>query len=146
LKTIPLESLDDVAVFAADIVKTLKSGDIFLMDGDLGAGKTTFVRTLCKQLDILDVSSPTFNIINRYDAKPFTVFHMDLYRCESEESIDLLDLDDIFSRPQSVFFVEWASRLGSFMPERYTKMEWELGEGEQRVVRLSDWGSKPRLA
>ncbi len=134
MKTVNLESLDALSIFAAEIAGALKPGDIFLMDGDLGAGKTTFVRTLCEHLGISNVSSPTFNIINRYDSDPLSVCHMDLYRCESEMSIDLLDLDEVFARPNTVFFVEWASRLGRFMPETYMKMNWELGEGECRTI------------
>jgi tRNA threonylcarbamoyladenosine biosynthesis protein TsaE len=139
LKIIQLHSLDDLSDFSSSIVKTLKAGDVFLMDGDLGAGKTTFVRFVCDQLGVSSVSSPTFNIINKYDADLFTVFHMDLYRCETAESIDLLDLEEIFSRPNAIFFVEWAERLGDVIPEKYTKMSWSLGEGESRKIDLESF-------
>ena len=93
---------------AAGLARTLRPGDVVLVSGELGSGKTTFVRGACRALGITDpVTSPTFTIGQVYggDGAP-EVAHLDLYRLESLEGEDPALLDDYLT-PERVAFVEW---------------------------------------
>lgn len=90
----------------AELAHTLGPGDVVLVQGDLGAGKTTFVRGACRALGVTSVvTSPTFTIGQRYDA-PVPVAHVDLYRIGSLQDEDP-DLLEEYLRPDTIAFVEW---------------------------------------
>jgi tRNA threonylcarbamoyladenosine biosynthesis protein TsaE len=92
------------------LARTLKPGDVILLYGDLGAGKTAFVRGIARGLGANpeDVSSPTFTIIQEYTAPSATLYHVDLYRLEPAE-IEDLGLDDLVSG-NGIVAIEWADR------------------------------------
>jgi tRNA threonylcarbamoyladenosine biosynthesis protein TsaE len=94
----------------AALARTLKAGDVVLLYGDLGAGKTAFVRGMARGLggDAEDVSSPTFTIIQEYAAPVGTLYHVDLYRLAPAE-IEDLGLDDLVSG-RGIVAIEWADR------------------------------------
>jgi tRNA threonylcarbamoyladenosine biosynthesis protein TsaE len=89
---------------------TLKPGDVVLLFGELGAGKTAFVRGLARGLGASadDVSSPTFTIVQQYSGASATLYHVDLYRLTPDE-VDDLGLDDLVSG-EGVVAIEWAER------------------------------------
>lgn len=94
-----IKSLDELEKFAKEFSKNLKGNEIILLEGDLGAGKTTFTKYLLKHLGVEeDVVSPTFTIMNEYDGK-FNVYHIDMYR------IDRFDISDIVGR--GIIIIEW---------------------------------------
>jgi tRNA threonylcarbamoyladenosine biosynthesis protein TsaE len=92
------------------LARSLKPGDVVLLYGDLGAGKTAFVRGMARGLGANpdDVSSPTFTIVQEYAAPAVTLYHVDLYRLEPTE-IDDLGLDDLVSG-DGIVAIEWADR------------------------------------
>lgn len=94
-----IKNLDELEKFAKEFSKNLKGNEIILLEGDLGAGKTTFTKYLLKHLGVEeDVVSPTFTIMNEYDGK-FNVYHIDMYR------IDRFDISDIVGR--GIIIIEW---------------------------------------
>lgn len=98
-KEIIIKSLDELEKFAKEFSKNLKGNEIILLEGDLGAGKTTFTKYLLKHLGVEeDVVSPTFTIMNEYDGK-FNIYHIDMYR------IDRFDISDIVGR--GIIIIEW---------------------------------------
>lgn len=103
--------------FAAE----LKGGELILLVGELGSGKTTFVRGLARRLGVDDpggVASPSYTIINEYPGSRLTLHHADLYRLDDPTEIDDLALDELLS-PDSVVVVEWGEKLpSSFGVER----------------------------
>ena len=113
--------------------KTLRSGDVVLLYGDLGAGKTAFVRGLARGIGANpdDVSSPTFTLVQEYAGPSLTLFHVDLYRLEAAE-IDDLGLEDLVSG-DGIVAIEWAERWGG-RPDDVTEVRIEeTGEDRRRI-------------
>ena len=114
---------------------TLRAGDVVLLYGDLGAGKTAFVRGLARGLGANpdDVSSPTFTLVQEYAGPRLTLFHVDLYRLEPAE-IDDLGLEDLVSG-NGVVAIEWAERWGR-RPANVTEVRIEEAGEDRRRIRI----------
>lgn len=92
---------------AADLAATLRGGEVIALEGELGAGKTTFVQGLCEALGVTGpVTSPTFAIMNVHAGK-FRVTHLDLYRLKSAREIAALGLEEFLGQPDTVTLIEW---------------------------------------
>lgn len=103
-----IKSLSGTARLAERFAKSLKGGEIILLNGDLGAGKTTFAKSLLKSLGVKEaVTSPTFTIMKRYEGEKFSLNHFDLYRIESTEELEELGFDEYLSEPNAISIVEW---------------------------------------
>ena len=100
----------ETQTLAREFAATLKAGDVVLLSGDLGAGKTTFVRGLAEGLGInpADVSSPTFTLVHEYRGRDLTLYHADLYRLERAATDDL-GLEEIGVK-DGVLAIEWPDR------------------------------------
>ncbi|MBA3491155.1 MAG: tRNA (adenosine(37)-N6)-threonylcarbamoyltransferase complex ATPase subunit type 1 TsaE [Rubrobacteraceae bacterium] len=97
---------------ASRVARVLVPGDVVVLSGEVGAGKTTFVRAAARSLGVTErVTSPTYQLARGYqglkDGRRVTVNHMDLYRLEGIEARDALELDD-YIEPDAVTFIEWA--------------------------------------
>ena len=108
------EGLEEAAleVLASEVARVLGPGDVVVLSGEVGAGKTTFVRAAVRSLGVEDrVTSPTYQLARGYeglkDGRRLTVNHLDLYRLEGIEDRDVLELDD-YLEPEAVTFIEWA--------------------------------------
>ena len=109
-----LEGLEEAMLeeLASRVARVLGPGDVVVLSGEVGAGKTTFVRAAARSLGVTDrVTSPTYQLARGYegrkDGRRMTVNHMDLYRLEGIEARDVLELDD-YIEPDAVTFIEWA--------------------------------------
>ena len=118
-----------------DIGSTLQAGDVVLLSGDLGAGKTAFARGIAEGLGIAggEVSSPTFTIIQEYRGGRLALFHADLYRLEDRREIDDLGLDEIAG--DGVLVVEWPERLPR-RPRGAIHVTLTLGDGDLRTIEI----------
>ena len=104
------------------ISSLLKQGDVIAFFGELGSGKTCFIKGVCKGLGCEnEVSSPTFTIINEYEGK-YPVYHFDFYRIDSEQEIFDLGYEEYFYG-NGICLVEWAERSASFFPENIIKIQ-----------------------
>ncbi len=116
-------SADETFKIAEDFAKTLKAGDVIALSGELGAGKTEFVKGLAKALGSSDiVSSPTFTLVNEYTGSDFMLYHFDVYRLSgiSLENCDWID-EYLFSDGISV--IEWADNVKDILPENYIEVK-----------------------
>lgn len=108
----------DTIKAAQDLAGEIKARDIIFLEGSLGAGKTVFaralIRTLCGE-DALEVISPTFTLVQSYEAAIGEIYHFDLYRIEDPEEIFELGWEDALA--EGIAIVEWAERLGPYKPK-----------------------------
>jgi len=134
----PEETID----FGKHLAGSLKEGDIVCFFGDLGSGKTTFIKGIAKGLKIVHtkVNSPTFVFMNVYQGR-LPLFHFDLYRLDDIEGIISIGYDE-FLYGDGVSVVEWADRLGSLMPDEYLKVDLIHKKVDERLIQLSAIGHR----
>ena len=122
--------------FASNFAKTLKEGDIILLDGDLGAGKTVFTKGVVSALSNGKVVavSPTFVIVNVYDTTP-NVYHFDLYRIADVSELDAIGAEEYFYS-NGISIVEWPERAEGMFPSSAIKVFIEKIDNEKRLIRI----------
>jgi len=105
---------------ATSFVKKLAPGAVILLEGSLGAGKTTFVRAICSELDVNpgEVKSPSYTIINEYGGL-WTIYHMDLYRLSDSSELNGLGLSEYIEYPEddAITFIEWPQSAFAYLNE-----------------------------
>jgi len=128
-------SEQDTLNIAAKFAKTLNSGDVVALFGDLGAGKTAFARGVAAALGANNdcISSPTFTLVNEYDGE-MKVYHFDVYRLENVK-LDELDWIDEYLFGDGVCLIEWAEYVLPVLPGNYIKVELErISENKRKIV------------
>ena len=114
--------------------RSARNGDVFALDGDLGAGKTHFVKGLVSALGYAgDVTSPTFTLVHEYPCEPWPVFHFDFYRLESAEEVITLDFEGYLDR-DGLVVVECASKFPELFPRSTRWLQFEIGDGDERRI------------
>jgi tRNA threonylcarbamoyladenosine biosynthesis protein TsaE len=126
-----------------------KSAAVLALSGELGAGKTTFVKVLAHTLGVAEVvTSPTFVIMKRYEledkdkgekkAEPFShLYHIDAYRIEALEEMSVLGFESILTQPQILICIEWAERIAPLLPAHTLHLHLEAEGGEGRIATFS---------
>ncbi|WP_297085671.1 tRNA (adenosine(37)-N6)-threonylcarbamoyltransferase complex ATPase subunit type 1 TsaE [uncultured Draconibacterium sp.] len=130
-----INSLADLHVAAEELIATFKNDRIFAFYGKMGAGKTTFIQSICRALGSTDnVTSPTFALINEYNTAEFeSIFHFDFYRIKDiEEAFDLGYEDYIYSG--SYCLIEWPEMIESLLPEKMVEVKIEVHDDETRTI------------
>ena len=110
-------SAEETFELGARVGSNLAGGEILLLDGPLGAGKTIFAKGLAHALgiDTDEVTSPSFTLVNIYDEGRLKLYHMDLYRLsEGAAAAHAVDLDELLTDESAVFVIEWAERMGRY--------------------------------
>src|SRR5690606_17692166 len=138
-----LKSIDEMTDFAERIAVQLRLGDVLLLKGDLGTGKSTFARALIQKLCGKDteVPSPTFTLVQTYDAPELMLWHFDLYRLEHPEEVDELGIEDAYHN--GVSLIEWPERLGGQVPRGAVEIEFKYGVDEnERTLSITGWDDR----
>lgn len=132
---------------AQALARDVRAGDIFALEGGLGAGKTAFARAFVNALPgaAEDVPSPTFTLVQSYDRGDLTLYHFDLYRLEDPDEAFELGIEDAFH--DGVSLIEWPERLGTLLPKRALIISFKIGDGSARHLSfIGDDAWRQRLA
>lgn len=132
------KSKEDTLKIARGFAETLNVGDIVLLDGDLGAGKTVFVKGVTEHFSHgkTIAISPTFMIVNVYESDP-EIYHFDLYRIESVDELDAIGAEE-YLYGNGISFVEWPERAGEYFPSSSKKIEIKKISENERLIRIDD--------
>jgi len=132
-----LESLEATRRFGAELALKAKPGTVIALNGDLGAGKTEFVRGFVAALpgcNPSEIASPTFALVHRYETEP-AVWHLDLYRLENETELAAIGAEEFFDPIDEITLVEWAERYPSWLPQSAWLIRLErTGEHTRRAL------------
>jgi tRNA threonylcarbamoyladenosine biosynthesis protein TsaE len=130
----------ETKLVAAEFVATLKGGEVVFLEGELGAGKTTFVQGAAEALGYEDpVRSPTFTLMNRYpveDESIKEILHLDLYRIEDPSELKTLALEEELGKSEGVTFIEWPLEGVQADLGRMIKIEIAI-DGDNRVIEIA---------
>ena len=135
-RTLITNSEDETAAAGGALAATLSAGSVVLLYGELGAGKTAFVRGLAEGLSIQrgDVSSPTFTLMQEYRGGRLTLFHVDLYRLNDPREVEELGLEEITA--DGVLAIEWADKLPA-IPDDAVVVRIEHGDESSRTLQIT---------
>lgn len=134
---IHLKSLEETKAFAKAFVNQLKPGTLIALEGDLGAGKTTFVKYCAEALGINEtIDSPTFILLKTYG--PPLVHHIDAYRLEG--GYPSFDIEDAMDDEEAIIFVEWASFIKEDLPKDYIELEFKHVNENERTLTIKKEG------
>ena len=128
--------LDEIDQVANEVLRLLKSR-IVLFNGEMGTGKTTFIKRLLKQMGSIDtVSSPTFSLVNEYQTSNESVYHFDLYRIkDTSEVLDIGFEDYVFSNQW--LFIEWPEQVMDLLPENVNVIQITINNNKSRSLKLT---------
>ncbi len=135
-------SAEETENLAAKLTAFCRPGTVIALHGELGAGKTVFARGFARGLGITDpVSSPTFTIVQEYRAgekylEISRLFHIDLYRIESESDALIFGIGEFFGDENAVTLIEWAERIESLLPHDTIHVRIEYGENDKRIIKI----------
>ena len=123
--------------FGQSIAAALRAGDVLALCGDLGAGKTHFVKGLAAGLGVAaEVTSPTFTLIHEYPGGRLPLFHFDFYRLESEDDLLRIGFDDYLDAG-GVLAIEWAEKFSALLPSHTRHFDFRA-DGETRTISERD--------
>ena len=132
------KSQEQTMEIAKDFAKSLSVGDIVLLNGDLGAGKTVFVKGVTNYFSSgkAVAVSPTFLIVNVYETTP-TIYHFDLYRIEDMSELDAIGAEE-YLFGDGISFVEWPERANGYFPSSSKKIEIKKINKNERLIRIEN--------
>ena len=136
-------SADETMEFAANLASKLKIGDTVVLIGDLGAGKTKFTEGFLKFFGLdKEISSPTFTIVNEYNADNLNIYHFDVYRLEGSDEFYAIGGEDYFS--SGICIIEWGSIIADALPKDYIQISFDkIGDNENyRLLTVKTVGNK----
>ncbi len=143
--TITTKSQLETELFGKKLAAKLKGGDILLLSGDLGAGKTSLVKGLAKGLGIKnEITSPTFTLMNVYKIKnkktqPWQFVHIDTYRLKDEKELLEIGAEDYLGNPNTICVIEWPEKIAGLLKNKpTTSISLEHGDKpEERKIKTS---------
>ena len=132
-------SPEETIALGRELAKLLVPPKLVLLRGDLGAGKTTLVKGIAQGFQAAaeeDVTSPTFTLIHEYRGPSATLYHIDLYRVDTQRELETLGLDDLMS-DRSVLLIEWGEKFARFERERDVEIAFARAGEDKRNIRVS---------
>jgi tRNA threonylcarbamoyladenosine biosynthesis protein TsaE len=135
------ESVERTEAIAAELSRQFAGGEVVALHGELGAGKTQFVRGMLRGLggEPRSVSSPTFVLLNVYASGRLTLYHLDAYRVVGSEDFEAIGFGELLEQG-GVVAVEWPGRVASLLPERTWRVRITAVDEESREIEISATG------
>ena len=132
----------DTGTIAAAVADLTVAGDVIVLGGDLGAGKTAFTKAFGAALEVTDaITSPTFTLHQRYETGRLVVHHLDVYRIEQLDEVIDLALPELFESG-GVVVIEWGDTIAPALPEGYLMVQLEFGDGDdERSLNFTGIGT-----
>lgn len=123
-------------IFASNLASILKKGDVLVLSGELGAGKTKFVEGILSHFNLQnEISSPTFTIVNEYRNEEISIFHFDLYRLADIYEFENIGGEEYF--PRGICIFEWGELIEDILPNDYIKISFEKNEENEDMRELA---------
>jgi len=131
---VPVKNIDGLKHAAKELIAFGGEEKIFLFYGDMGAGKTTFIKSLCESLGTHEpVTSPTFSIVNEYDGEKTKIYHFDFYRLKNQtEALDLGYEEYFYSG--NYCFIEWPEKIAGLLPDHYIRVDVRVLDENERLL------------
>jgi len=128
-------SLSDLGSLSKELIVAAKGRSVWLINGEMGAGKTTLVKSICRELTVNDtVASPTFAIVNEYStSQNVPIFHFDFYRLKNETEAYDIGVNEYFESG-NLCLVEWPEKIPTLIPEDYFEIKLEINDPQSRTV------------
>ncbi len=134
---IETKSFEETQSAGSILSKQITPGVALLLYGDLGSGKTTFVQGLAKGLGIEQrIISPTFIIARKYEIKGKSLYHIDLYRTQTEVDLKNIGLGELLEDKNAIVVIEWPEKLGKLLPEKRTEIHFRDLGGNRREIMI----------
>ena len=133
----------DTMNFAKKLASKLNIGDVIVLTGDLGAGKTKFTEGFLEYFNLSnEISSPTFNIVNEYKTLDMNIYHFDVYRLESVDEFYAIGGDEYFN--SGICIIEWGELIEDALPKEYIKISFEKDNEDPniRYLKIKTFGNK----
>lgn len=128
---------EETKAFAKEFAKKLNKGDIIVLSGDLGSGKTKFVEGILSYYGLEnEISSPTFTIVNEYISGEMNIYHFDVYRLEDSDEFYAIGGEEYFEK--GICFIEWGEMIEDILPKKYIKISFNrnLEEENKREINI----------
>ncbi|AWW31680.1 tRNA (adenosine(37)-N6)-threonylcarbamoyltransferase complex ATPase subunit type 1 TsaE [Echinicola strongylocentroti] len=137
MKKIVCGDISELPAVAREVISCCEGLPVWVFQGDMGAGKTTLIKSIAKELGVGDVvSSPSFAIVNEYqNDKGQTFYHFDFYRIEEQEEVLEIGIDEYFYSGNHCW-VEWAEKILDYLPEEFYLIKISVDENEVREMRI----------
>jgi tRNA threonylcarbamoyladenosine biosynthesis protein TsaE len=133
-------SADETIALGRELAPILKYERIVILRGDLGAGKTTLVKGIAEGLQVAsqeDVTSPTFTLIHEFHGPDVNLYHVDLYRIETERELATLGLDELFAEEGNLVLLEWGEKFPRLVKDRDVEIAIERRGEQERKITVS---------
>lgn len=129
-----INSENEMRELAREVYSKINPGTIIALNGELGAGKTLFVKAFCNSAGVSGSSSPTFAIVNSYPGE-YTIYHFDFYRIKKSDELTDIGIEEYLADENAVSFIEWAELFPEVLPERRIEISIKVtGETDREVT------------
>lgn len=132
-----LKDLSDLDVAAKAFIDKMSNKKVFAFYGEMGAGKTTFIKAICKSMGVVGaITSPTFSLVNEYITDSgISIYHFDFYRIKNIEEVYDFGYEDYFYS-DNICFIEWPELIESLLPDDVVEVRISIDENEQRLISI----------
>ena len=134
---LPVKSISELKGAAEKLIRFAGEEKIFLFYGDMGAGKTTFIKSLCECLGVTEpTSSPTFSIINEYRSTSSKIYHFDFYRLKKQDEALDMGYEEYFYS-DNYCFIEWPEKIAGLLPDHYIRVDLNVLSNNERLLTFT---------